>query len=278
MSEYVEKIRIAAAYIRERIHTAPRIALVLGSGWNMILGEIQKPVKIPYAQVPGMAASTVPGHAGEWVFGSIGGCEVAVMSGRVHYYEGHSIQDVALPIRIMKALGIETVVLTNAAGAVNKDFLPGDMMLITDHINMTASNPLIGANEDELGTRFPDMSRAYDRQLAQIARDVARQQQMKLREGVYMWLTGPTFETPAEIRMARTLGADAVGMSTVPEVITARHGDMRILALSCMTNMAAGVLDQPLSHAEVLETAGRVRSAYKAFLSQLIPRIQAENR
>jgi purine-nucleoside phosphorylase len=270
MSEYVKKINAAADYIRRRIPAAPRLGLVLGSGWNMILEDIQSPVRIPYAEVPGMVASTVPGHAGEWVFGKISGRDVCVMSGRVHYYEGYSLKDVTLPIRVMKALGVERVVLTNAAGAVNKGFEPGDMMLITDHINLTAANPLTGPNDDDLGTRFPDMSRAYDREMQEAARSVAREQGTTLREGVYMWLTGPTFETPAEIRMARTLGADAVGMSTVPEVIAARHGGTRVLALSCMTNMAAGVLDQPLSHAEVLETANRVRSAYRPFVARLI--------
>jgi len=270
MTEYAKKIQTAAEYIRERVPFAPKLGLVLGSGWNMILEDMESPVRIPYADVPGMLASTVPGHAGEWVFGKIGGREVAVMSGRIHYYEGHSLRDVTLPIRVMKALGVETVVLTNAAGAVNKGFEPGDMMLITDHINLTASNPLIGPNDDSLGVRFPDMSKAYDPELREVARSIAREQGLRLREGVYMWLTGPTFETPAEIRMARALGADAVGMSTVPETIAARHGDMRVLALSCMTNMAAGVLDQPLSHQEVLETMARVRVPYRAFIARLI--------
>lgn len=270
MSEYLQKIDRAAAYIRERVSISPKLGLVLGSGWNMILEDIKDAVRIPYGEVPGMAKSTVPGHAGEWVFGNIGGHEVCVMSGRVHYYEGHSLKDVTLPMRIMKALGIEKLVLTNAAGAVNKDFKPGDMMLITDHINMTASNPLIGANEDALGTRFPDMTKAYDPEMREVAKSIAQAQGLTLREGVYMWLTGPSFETPAEIRMARILGADAVGMSTVPEVIVARHGGMRVLALSCMTNMAAGVLDQPLSHQEVLDTMRSVQVPYRAFIERLI--------
>ena len=270
MTEYAQKIQTAANYIRERVPFTPKLGLVLGSGWNMILEDMESPVRIPYAEVPGMIASTVPGHAGEWVFGKIGGREVCVMAGRIHYYEGHALKDVTLPIRVMKALGIETVVLTNAAGAVNKGFEPGDMMLITDHINLTASNPLIGPNDDDLGTRFPDMSKAYDPALREVAKAIALEQGLTLREGVYMWLTGPTFETPAEIRMARTLGADAVGMSTVPETIVARHGGIKVLALSCMTNMAAGVLDQPLSHLEVLETMQRVRVPYRAFIARLI--------
>ena len=270
MTEYAQKIQIASGYIRERIPFAPKLALVLGSGWNMILEDMESPVRIPYAEVPGMIGSTVPGHAGEWVFGKIGGREICVMAGRIHYYEGHSLKDVTLPIRVMKALGIETVVLTNAAGAVNKGFEPGDMMLITDHINLTANNPLIGPNDDELGTRFPDMSKAYDPALREVAKAIALEQGLTLREGVYMWLTGPSFETPAEIRMARAMGADAVGMSTVPETIVARHGGMRVLALSCMTNMAAGVLDQPLTHQEVLETMARVRVPYRAFIARLI--------
>lgn len=270
MTEYAQKIQTAAEFIRQRVPFAPRLGLVLGSGWNMILEDMESPVRIPYAEVPGMIASTVPGHAGEWVFGKIGGREVCVMAGRIHYYEGHALKDVTLPIRVMKALGIETVVLTNAAGAVNKGFEPGDMMLVTDHINLTANNPLIGPNDDDLGTRFPDMSKAYDPALREVAKAIALEQGLTLREGVYMWLTGPTFETPAEIRMARTLGADAVGMSTVPETIVARHGGIKVLALSCMTNMAAGVLDQPLSHLEVLETMGRVRVPYRAFIARLI--------
>ena len=270
MTEYAQKIQIAADYIRKHIPFAPKLALVLGSGWNMILEDMESPVRIPYAEVPGMIGSTVPGHAGEWVFGKIGGREICVMAGRIHYYEGHSLKDVTLPIRVMKARGIETVVLTNAAGAVNKGFEPGDMMLITDHINLTANNPLIGPNDDELGTRFPDMSKAYDPALREVAKVIALEQGLTLREGVYMWLTGPTFETPAEIRMARAMGADAVGMSTVPETIVARHGGMRVLALSCMTNMAAGVLDQPLTHQEVLETMARVRVPYRAFIARLI--------
>ena len=270
MSEYLQKIDRAAAYIRERISISPKLGLVLGSGWNMILEDIRDAVRIPYGEVPGMVQSTVPGHAGEWVFGKIGGHGVCVMAGRVHYYEGHSLKDVTLPMRIMKALGIEKVVLTNAAGAVNKGFEPGDMMVVTDHINMTAANPLIGANEDALGTRFPDMTKAYDPEMRAVARSIAEAQGLTLRDGVYMWLTGPTFETPAEIRMARILGADAVGMSTVPEVIAARHGGMRVLALSCMTNMAAGVLDQPLSHQEVLDTMRRVQVPYRAFIERLI--------
>ncbi len=270
MTEYNQKIQAAADFIRSRIDIAPKLGLVLGSGWNMIAKDIESPVRISYADVPGMVASTVPGHAGEWVFGRTGGREVCIMSGRIHYYEGHSLKDVTLPIRVMKALGIEKVVLTNAAGAVNKGFQPGDMMLVTDHINLTANNPLIGRNDDDLGTRFPDMSRAYDPEMQAVARSIAAEQNLTLREGVYMWLTGPTFETPAEIRMARALGADAVGMSTVPEVIVARHGGMRVLALSCMTNMAAGVLDQPLSHQEVLETMNRVQMPYRSFIARLI--------
>lgn len=270
MTEYEKKIQTAAEYIRRRVPFQPKLALVLGSGWNMIVEDMQSPVRIPYREVPGMVASTVVGHAGEWVFGKIGGREICVMSGRIHYYEGHDLKDVTLPVRIMKALGVEVLVLTNAAGAVNVGFQPGDMMALTDHINMTGTNPLIGPNDDALGVRFPDMSKAYDPELREIAKSVAREQKLTLREGVYMWLTGPTYETPAEIRMARALGADAVGMSTVPEVIVARHGGMRVLALSCMTNMAAGVLDQPLTHKEVLDTMDRVRVPYRAFIARLI--------
>lgn len=195
------------------------------------------------------------------------------MSGRLHYYEGHSLADVVFPMRVLKAMGVETVVLTNAAGAVNMSFQPGDLMLVVDHINLTGANPLFGPNDEALGPRFPDMSRAYDPELLELARQAALEAGVTPRQGVYCWMTGPSFETPAEIRMARVLGADAVGMSTVPEVICARHMGMRVAAASCMTNMAAGVLDQPLSHQEVLDTMARVRPAFTRFLLGLMEKL-----
>lgn len=273
MTTNLTKIENAAEYLRTRIRKKPRVGLVLGSGWGGLIAGVTDAVRVPYKDVPGMCASTVPGHAGEWIFGTVNGQDVAIMSGRLHYYEGHALCDVVLPARVMKALGVEILILTNAAGAINTDFAPGDLMLIRDHINLTGANPLFGPNEDALGTRFPDMSRAYDPELLKAARGVAKAQGLLCREGVYAWMTGPSFETPAEIRMLRTLGADAVGMSTVPEVIAARHCGIRVLALSCTTNMAAGVLDRPLTHQEVLETSERVKAPFSKFLFGLLGEI-----
>ena len=268
-----QRADLAARFLLDRTPVQPRAALVLGSGWGGLIGELRGAVRVPYAQVPGMKVSTVPGHAGEWVLGQIGSTPVAVMSGRLHYYEGHSLADVVFPMRVLKAMGVETVVLTNAAGAVNTSFQPGDLMLVVDHINLTGANPLFGPNDEALGPRFPDMSRAYDPELLELARQAALEAGVTPRQGVYCWMTGPSFETPAEIRMARVLGADAVGMSTVPEVICARHMGMRVAAASCMTNMAAGVLDQPLSHQEVLDTMARVRPAFTRFLLGLMEKL-----
>lgn len=265
-------VNAAAEVISNKLPDKPRVAMVLGSGWNILIQSIEDPVKIPYDEVPGMSKATVPGHTGEWIYGLIGGHPLLIMSGRFHYYEGHDLQSVTFPIRVMKALGIETLVLTNAAGAVNEAFEVCDLMLITDHINLTGQNPLIGKNDDELGPRFPDMSEAYSKRLRQIAQTAAHESGVDLREGIYAWMTGPTFETPAEIRMARALGADAVGMSTVPEVIVARHGGIEVLALSCLTNMAAGVLDQPLNHAEVIEAMEKAKSGILTFMENLLPK------
>ena len=273
MSEYTQKIAAAVAFLSERMPQAPRLGLVLGSGWGGIVSGVEDPICIPYDQVPGMCASTVAGHAGQWIFGTVNGRYVAIMSGRLHYYEGHDLKDVTAPIRIMKEMGVQTVVLTNAAGAVNTSFKPGDLMLITDHISMTGVNPLFGKNEDQWGPRFPDMSKAYDPELLSIAEAVAQEQNFPIQKGVYTWMSGPSFETPAEIRMVRSIGGDAVGMSTVPEAIVARHGGMRVLAASCMTNMAAGVLDQPLCHEEVLETAERVKDSFRKYLYALVGRV-----
>ena len=273
-NNYYDTICSAAEYIRGRIcGKHPLAALILGSGWGDIAGQIENPVRIPYREVPGMAVSTVPGHAGEWICGSVGEKDVLLMSGRLHPYEGHSMRDVVMPIYIMKMLGIETVVVTNAAGAINTAYSAGDMMIITDHINFTAKNPLTGENDDRLGTRFPDMSAAYDKSLSELALKIADKCDVMVHAGVYLQSTGPSFETPAEIRMFRALGADAVGMSTVPEVIAAKHAGLRVAGFSCMTNMAAGVLEQPLSHAEVLETAERVREPYGRFVRKFIESI-----
>ena len=273
MNLYLSKIYEAAEYIRTRIGEKPEIGLVLGSGWGGFADRIENAVRIPYADVPGFPAAGVQGHAGEWVIGELGGKRVAVMSGRFHYYEGHDQKTVTLPVRVLQALGVGILILTNAAGGVNRAFCVGDLMLLTDHIGLTGASPLFGPNVDELGPRFPDMTHAYDVGLIALAREVAAGQGIWLREGVYAQMPGPCYETPAEVRMLRTLGADAVGMSTVPEVIAARHGGMRVMGLSCITNMAAGVLDQPLSHDEVMEAGRNSAGRISEFLEEMIRRI-----
>lgn len=268
-----EMLRQAADVLSAKIHAKPQIGMVLGSGWNHITGEIEDAVRVPYGDVPYMARSTVPGHAGEFVFGRVGGKNVMVMSGRLHCYEGYTANEVVFPIRLMKQMGCDIVILTNAAGAVNMDFHPGDLMIITDHINFSGMNPLVGPNEEELGTRFPDMSQAYDPDLRKTAEDAAKELSFPVQHGVYVMLKGPSFETPAEVRMLRTLGVDASGMSTALEAIAARHMGMRVLGMSCLTNMAAGILKQPLTHKEVIETGERVKESYGAFMRRLIEKL-----
>lgn len=253
----LETIRAAADYLRTRLPEAPEIALVLGSGLGGLADRIENPVYIPYGEVPGFPVSTAPGHAGQFVAGRLAGKAVLCMQGRFHYYEGHDMAAIALPVRVIKALGCRALVLTNAAGGVNYDFSVGDFMLITDHINFMGANPLRGANEEEIGTRFCDMSRVYDAGLQELARKVAGEKGLTLREGVYLGYMGPSYETPAEIRAFRTLGADAVGMSTVPEAIAAAHCGLPVLALSLITNMAAGMTGKRLSGEEVIEIANR---------------------
>lgn len=249
----------AVAFIEPKLSEKPTIGLVLGSGLGVLADEIENPVVIPYHEIPGFTVSTVVGHKGQLVIGKLQGKQVVAMQGRFHFYEGHGLDAVVFPIRVMKLLGVETIIVTNAAGGINEGYDPGDLMLISDHLNMTFRNPLIGPNDDELGARFPDMSEAYSKELRQLARQVASEQGIKLREGVYVGLLGPSYETPAEIRMLRQLGGDAVGMSTVPEVIVARHMKVKVLGISCISNMAAGILEQPLSHDEVMETTERLK-------------------
>ena len=256
-----DKIAAAAAYVLERWGTRhPRIGLVLGSGLGPIADRLEDPIAVDYADIPGFSHTTVPGHQGRLLCGRLSGRDVAVMQGRFHYYEGHAIADIAFPIRVLRKAGIADLILTNAAGGVNRSFRPGDLMLITDHIGLFCEPVLRGPNLDDLGPRFPDQSRVYDRELAALARASAAGSERPLREGVYVYCKGPQFETPAEIRLIAALGGDAVGMSTVPEAVAATHCGMRVLGISCITNAAAGILDQPLSHAEVLE-AGRELSA-----------------
>ncbi|TCP69915.1 purine-nucleoside phosphorylase [Baia soyae] len=262
MSQNQSNIREATEWIQSKIQVQPKIGLILGSGLGVLAGEVENPVKLPYNDIPHFPQSTVEGHAGELVVGMLEDQPVLVMAGRFHLYEGHPLTSVTFPIRVMKALGVDTIIVTNAAGGVNTSYEPGDLMLIKDHINMTFQNPLIGPNDPEQGVRFPDMSTAYDPELREMARKVATEQGVKFQEGVYIGLLGPTYETPAEIRMCRFLGGDAIGMSTVPEVIVARHAGIRCLGISCISNMAAGILEQPLSHDEVMETTELVRSQF----------------
>ncbi|XZF76092.1 purine-nucleoside phosphorylase [Bacillus sp. AL-1R] len=249
-------------FILSKTSYRPTVGLILGSGLGTLADEIENSVVIPYSEIPHFAKSEAVGHANELVIGELKGQAVVAMKGRFHYYEGFTLDEVTFPVRVMKALGVEKLIVTNACGAVNTNFKPGDLMLITDHINLVGTNPLIGPNNPELGTRFPDVSEVYNKELRSLALDVAAKQDLKLQQGVYAWWSGPSYETPAEIRMIRTLGADSVGMSTVPEAIVAVHGNMKVLGISCLTNMACGILDQPLNHEEVIEVASMVRTKF----------------
>lgn len=266
-------IRDAAEYIRSRSALTPKVGLILGSGLGVLADHIEQPVSIDYRDIPFFPQSTVEGHAGELLIGTVQGTPVVLMKGRFHMYEGYGPEMTAFPVRVMKELGVTTLLVTNAAGGVNTSYEPGDLMLISDHLNLTGRNPLVGPNDNELGARFPDMSQAYSRRLREIARKVAVDKGVPLQEGVYAGLLGPTYETPAEIRMLRTLGADAVGMSTVSETIVARHAGIEVLGISCISNMASGILDQPLSHEEVMETTERVREKFLGLVLSIIPQI-----
>lgn len=250
----------------------PEIGMVLGSGLGELADEYCQ-YSIPYDKIPGFAQSTVAGHKGQLVFAEIEGKKVVMMQGRNHFYEGHSMQEVTYPIKVMKKLGVKTVIITNAAGAVNKSFKPGDLMVITDHINMMGTNPLIGPNDSSLGTRFPDMSEIYNKDLIKIVDTVGRLLRLDLKHGVYMASTGPSYETPAEIRMARVLGADAAGMSTVPEAIVANYCGMNVIGISCISNYASGISTKQLTHDEVIETTGQVKSKFKQLIVLLLKNI-----
>lgn len=252
----------AVKRIRQRTDLVPQVGMILGSGLGDYADRIEAPVKIPYSDIPGFPVSTVEGHAGQFVLGICNGKKVIAMQGRVHYYEGYTQREITLPVRIMKRLGIQYMLLTNACGGVNLTFEPGTLMMISDHINFSGSNPLLGPNFGEDGPRFPDVSRVYPKELRDKLRSCAAREGIELREGVYMMFSGPCYETPAEVRMARVLGADAVGMSTVPEGIVCAHCGIPVLGISCITNFAAGILDQPLSHREVVETAARVKEKF----------------
>jgi len=263
----------AAKFILGKTRLRPRIALVLGSGLGAFADEFETPTKIPYKKIPHFPQSTAIGHAGQLVIGNVGDVAVAGMQGRVHLYEGYSAKEVSFPIRVFARLGIKAVILTNAAGGINLNYSEGALVALRDHINFQGVNPLIGPNDDRFGPRFPDMTRAYDREFRRFVAEEGQKRKLNLHEGVYLALAGPNYETPAEIQAFRTLGADLVGMSTVPEVIAARQSDIRVLGISCVTNMAAGVTGAPLTAEEVFETGDRVKNDFIALLRAVIPRM-----
>lgn len=273
MNDQFTQAESAAQHILSRTPLRPKIGLVLGSGLGAFADSLTEAARVPYADILAFPQSTAIGHAGRLVIGNSGQVPVAAMQGRVHLYEGYSAQEVVFPIRVLARMGVKAVILTNAAGGINLGYSQGALVLIRDHINLQGTNPLAGPNDDRFGVRFPDMTQAYSRAYREIAREEASKQSLMLHEGVYAGLLGPSYETPAEIEHLRRIGADLVGMSTVAEVIAARHMGLNVLAISCVTNMAAGIMDQPLSHAEVMETGERVKLTFEALLRAVLPRI-----
>jgi purine-nucleoside phosphorylase len=263
----------AAKFILRKTKLRPKIALVLGSGLGGFADEFSNAVRIPYAKIPHFPRSTAIGHAGQLVLGTVEAVDVVGMQGRVHLYEGYSAQDVAFPMRVFARMGVQAAILTNAAGGINKEFTQGRLVVINDHINLQGANPLTGPNDEQFGPRFPDLTHAYEKKFRDLTLVEGRRLGINLGEGVYAALAGPSYETPAEIRYLRGIGADLVGMSTVPEVIAARHSGIRVLGISCVTNAAAGILDQPLNHIEVLETAERIKGQFIGLLRAVIPDI-----
>ena len=276
MNDQFNLAEAAAQSVLQRCTIRPRIGLVLGSGLGAFADSLTDSTRIPFAEIPAFPLSTAIGHTGQMVIGMAGTVPVAAMQGRVHLYEGYSPQQVAFPMRVFGRMGIRAVILTNAAGGINLTYKQGALVLISDHINLQGNNPLAGPNNDRFGPRFPDMTHAYEKSYRELARAEARNLGMTLHEGVYAALLGPSYETPAEIQYLRTIGADLVGMSTVFEVLAARHMGIKVLAISCVTNMAAGILDQPLSHQEVLETGERVKTSFEALLRAVLPRIESD--
>ena len=269
MSDLITRLDEAVAVVRKRTVLTPRIGVILGSGLGAFADSLGDAARVPFDEIPHFPSPTVVGHSGALVVGQAGDVAVAVLQGRVHAYEGHPLEAVAFPVRVLGRLGVKAVILTNAAGAINTDYQPGELMILRDHINLLG-NPLFGPNEERLGPRFPDLTEAYDRDLRRLAATACAEAGVTAHEGVYIAVPGPSYETPAEIRMARTLGADAVGMSTVPEVIAARHMGLRVVALSCLTNPAAGVVDEPLDHDDVLAVGERLRSTLLDVLNRLV--------
>jgi purine-nucleoside phosphorylase len=269
-----ERVEHAARTIRARYVEEVRVALVLGSGLGAFADDLEDAVIIPYEEIPGFARPTVEGHVGRLVLGKIEGVPVAVMQGRFHYYEGYAFEEVIFPIRTLATLGAKSLILTNAAGGINVAFDQGALMIISDHLNLMGMSPLRGRHDERFGQRFPDMTEVYSREYQEVAVEEANAMGLELRRGIYAALSGPSYETPAEIRMLRILGADAVGMSTVPEAIAAQQMGVKILGISCITNMAAGVIGEPINHQEVIETGERVRDTFKDLLRRVIPRLQ----
>lgn len=267
------KVMESAEYIKKFVPMDIEIGVILGSGLGDLAEEIEEKIVIQYKDIPNMPRTTVSGHKGQFVIGKMCGKSVIMMQGRFHFYEGHKMDTLALPIYLMKYLGVKNLIVTNAAGGVNESYKPGDLMIIRDHINFSFDNPLIGENDEEIGPRFPDMTRAYPKELREVAKKCADKLNIKLQEGVYLMMTGPTYETPSEIKMARILGGDAVGMSTVPDVISAVHCGLPVLGISCITNMAAGILDAPLNHKEVIETSQRVKREFTSLIKSVIAEI-----
>jgi purine-nucleoside phosphorylase len=270
MSNLMRQIDEARSFIAAKIQSKPQIGLILGSGLGVMAEEIQSPVKIKYSDIPHFPVSTVEGHEGQFVIGTLKSKHVIAMQGRFHYYEGYSMQDVTFPVRVLKALGVEHLILTNAAGGTNESFEGGTLMLINDQINIMGVNPLIGPNENALGPRFPDASSIYSAEFNQKILSEAQQMGIDLKQGVYFYFTGPSYETPAEVRLAKMLGGDAVGMSTAPEALVAAHMGMKVSGISCITNMAAGIQKTALNHKEVVEVATRVQSTFIKLVNRII--------
>jgi purine-nucleoside phosphorylase len=271
--DYHDAIMAAAASIRSQVPETPQVALVLGSGLGDFAARVEAPVTLPYERIPGWPVSRVVGHGGHFVAGRVRGRRVAVLAGRSHYYEGHDGRTVTFSTRVLGALGVRTLILTNAAGGIDTSLMQGALMVIDDHINLMGVNPLLGPHDERLGTRFPDMTEVYSRRLRALADEAAAAERVPISHGVYVALAGPSYETPAEIRYLRLIGGDAVGMSTVPEAIVARQMDMEVLGISCITNMAAGIMAAPLDHQEVLAAARRVRDRFVAVLEGVIERL-----
>ena len=270
-----ERAEHAARTIRARMSVEPRVAVVLGSGLGGFADDFEDAVRIPYQEIPGFPRSTVVGHEGRLIAGKIDSVPVLAMQGRVHYYEGYALEEVTFPVRTFKLLGIKTLILTNAAGGINVQLTQGALMVLSDHVNLMGDNPLRGPNDDRFGPRFPDMSAVYSPALQELVIEEAKSIGVEVRRGIYGGLSGPSYETPAEIHLLRNLGADAVGMSTVPEAIVARHMDMEVLGISCITNMAAGISDQPINHEEVMATGDRVRETFAQLLRGVLGRIHS---